>query len=106
MDLEEILRGLGVASVRSAHTVAQAIAAIAQRTPDFALLDVSLGSQTSLNVARRLRELGVRFAFVTGHGDTLSVGEEFSNWETIRKPYTTEMLRDALGTSPEDAGPR
>lgn len=96
MDIEEILHHLGVASVRCAATVAQAMRAIDERTPDFVLLDVTLGIETSFGIARRLQTLGVRFAFVTGYGDDVAFAGEFAEAPKIRKPYTAEILRAAL----------
>jgi DNA-binding NtrC family response regulator len=96
MDIEEILHHLGVASVRSATNITQAMQAIDERIPDFVLLDVTLGTETSFDIARRLQTLGVRFAFVTGYGDDLAFAGEFSKIPKIRKPYTAEMLRAAL----------
>lgn len=96
IDIESTLRQLGVISVRVATNVAQAMQAIDQRVPEFALLDVTLGRDTSLGIARRLYGLGVRFAFVTGYGDDKAFGGEFTGILKIRKPYSTEMLREAL----------
>jgi DNA-binding NtrC family response regulator len=96
IDLEELLQHLGVASVRAAASVAQAMRAIDERIPDFALLDVTLGTETSVDVARRLQGLGIPFAFVTGHGNDLPLIGEFSNVPKIRKPYSREILRVAI----------
>jgi CheY-like chemotaxis protein len=99
MDIEEILRRLGVPTVRCARNVAAALAAIEERTPDFALLDVGLGVETSFKVARKLHQLGVRFVFVTGHGDDQPFDGEFADTLKIRKPYTAEMVRASLASA-------
>lgn len=43
-----------------------ALAAIAARAPDFALLDVELSREKSFVVAERLAALNIPFVFVTG----------------------------------------
>src|SRR3954465_4604024 len=68
LDFEDTLLGFGVQSVRSAATVARALALIDQQPPNFALLDVSLISEKSFAVAERLTALNIPFAFVTGYG--------------------------------------
>jgi CheY-like chemotaxis protein len=42
LDFEDTIRGFGVKTVRSAGSVARALEMIAERPPDFALLDVGL----------------------------------------------------------------
>ena len=48
LDTEEVMQRLGVATVRVASGVADALKTIDERKPDFALLDVNLGVETSL----------------------------------------------------------
>jgi len=96
LDTEDILLHLGVGSVRAARNVTEAMAAIDARRPDFALLDVNLGIETSFAIAWRLRDLGVRFAFVTGYGDDIAFGGAFGDVPKIRKPYTAKALSAAL----------
>src|SRR3954449_2667450 len=68
IDFEDRLLGFGVKSVRTAGSVAQALAAIAARVPGFALLDVGLSRENSFAVAERLAALKIPFVFVTGYG--------------------------------------
>jgi hypothetical protein len=42
IDFEDTIRGFGVKTVRTAGSVARALELIADRAPDFALLDVGL----------------------------------------------------------------
>jgi DNA-binding response OmpR family regulator len=105
LDTEDILRQMGVRSVRAARTVAEALAAIDERAPGFALLDVNLGRETSFAIAWRLRDLGVRFAFVTGYGDDAAFAGAFGDVPKIRKPYTAEALRAGFLHPPEPFKP-
>lgn len=65
LDFEDTVLGFGVRTVRTAANVAKALAMIADRPPDFALLDVSLIREKSFAVAERLEALKIPFAFVT-----------------------------------------
>lgn len=96
LDAEDMLRQLGVATVRLAASVADALAVIAVRPPAFALLDVNLGVESSFAVAARLRALGVPFAFATGYGEQAAFPPDFVDTPRLRKPYTAETLRDLL----------
>ena len=57
LDFEDTLLGFGVKTVRTAQSVARALALIDQQPPDFALLDVSLIREKSFAVAERLDAL-------------------------------------------------
>ena len=68
LDFEDTILGFGVKMVRTAANVAKALDMIADRPPQFALLDVSLIHEKSFAVAERLEALKIPFAFVTGYG--------------------------------------
>jgi DNA-binding response OmpR family regulator len=54
LGLEDTIAGFGVPTVRTAANVARALEMIADRAPDFALLDVGLVREKSFAVAERL----------------------------------------------------
>src|SRR3989442_12205485 len=68
LDFEDTILGFGVKTVRTAGSVAMALKMIADRAPDFALLDVGLVREKSFAVAERLDVLKVPYVFVTGYG--------------------------------------
>ena len=68
LDFEDTILGFGVKTVRTAANVAKALDMIADRAPDFALLDVGLVREKSFAVAERLEALKIPFVFVTGYG--------------------------------------
>ncbi|MDQ6647797.1 MAG: GAF domain-containing protein, partial [Pseudomonadota bacterium] len=70
LESEDLLLTLGAESVLVASTVAEALRLVEMETPTFALLDINLGTEMSWPVALRLRELGVRYAFATGYGNS------------------------------------
>ena len=95
LDFEDTVLGFGVKTVRCAASVAHALAMIEERVPDFALLDVGLVKEKSLDVAARLAALNVPFAFVTGYsGDR--VGKDFADRPRLPKPCTSDALLAVL----------
>lgn len=99
LDLEAMLRELGVETVRTASSVSQALDMIAAHAPQYALLDVNMGADKSFAIADRLRELGLPFTFSTGYGDSHAFPPQFAASPMLVKPYRPEQLRAViLGT--------
>ncbi|MBR0865122.1 response regulator [Bradyrhizobium sp. YCK136] len=96
IDFEDRLLGFGVTSVRTVGSVAQALAAIAARAPDFALLDVELSRENSFAVAERLAALKIPFVFVTGYGAETRIASDFVNRPRLQKPCSSDALEAAL----------
>jgi CheY-like chemotaxis protein len=96
LDFEDTVLGFGVKSVRTAGSVAKALALIDQQPPDFALLDVSLISEKSFAVAERLEALKIPYAFVTGYGPDARLPAAFTNKPRLPKPYSTDALLGLL----------
>lgn len=93
LDLEDMLTRLGVKRVTVASSVAQAMEALADGHPPFAILDVNLGAETSFPVAEMLQEAGVPFAFGTGFGDSAAFPDRFKETPVLQKPYSAESVR-------------
>ena len=96
LDFEDTILGFGVKTVRTAGNVARALDLIAQRAPDFALLDVSLMREKSFAIAERLETLNVSFIFITGYGGDVGFPPAFANRPRLPKPCSTEALEAAL----------
>ena len=96
LDFEDRILGLGVKTVRTAGSVAKALAMIANRAPDFALLDVGLVREKSFAIAERLDALKIPFAFVTGYAAEVKVPAAFSHRPRLLKPCSTEALEAVL----------
>jgi DNA-binding NtrC family response regulator len=92
LDFEDTLMGFGVKTVRTAASVAKALALIEQRPPEFALLDVGLIREKSFAVAERLEALKIPFAFVTGYGSDARLPAALTNKPRLTKPYSTDAL--------------
>jgi CheY-like chemotaxis protein len=96
LDFEDTVLGFGVKTVRTAASVAKALEMIADRAPDFALLDVGLVRENSFAVAERLEALKIPFVFVTGYGAHGAFPAIFAGKPTLPKPYSTDALHALL----------
>jgi ActR/RegA family two-component response regulator len=96
LDMQEEALRLGVATVRTAGSVREALDMIDARTPDFALLNISLGNESSIAVAERLDALNVRFGLVTGYGRHSPQLERFADRPKLIKPYAANELATML----------
>jgi CheY-like chemotaxis protein len=96
LDFEDTILGFGVTTVRTAGSVAKALKMIADRSPDFALLDVGLVREKSFAIAERLDALKIPFVFVTGYGADVRLPAAFADRPRLPKPYSTDALRAVL----------
>lgn len=103
LDGEEALKDLGASEVRTASSLAQAMAVIEQGGLDFVVLDFNLGAETSLPAADLLQASGVPFMFATGYGDSLSLPARFTGVGIIKKPYDVASLTRAVAARAEAA---
>jgi DNA-binding response OmpR family regulator len=94
MMVEDWLSDMGHTAVGPAHDLDSALALV-EADLSAAILDLTLGAQVSYPVAGRLRELGVPFAFATGHGrDFLT--PEFRDAPQLPKPFEFETFRSLV----------
>jgi light-regulated signal transduction histidine kinase (bacteriophytochrome)/CheY-like chemotaxis protein len=96
MSAEVILLELGARHVETAASVAQAMQAIERTTPSFALLDINLGSESSISIGLKLREMNIPFIFATGYGERAPIPDELASAPVIQKPYTREVVESAI----------
>src|ERR1700731_3544716 len=92
LGLEDTILGFGVKTVRTTASVARALEMIADRAPDFALLDVGLVREKSFAIAERLEALQVPFAFVTGYGADVRLPAALAGKPKLPKPFSTDAL--------------
>ena len=105
LGIEDMILGFGVESVRTAASVARALAMIADRAPEFALLDVGLVREKSFAVAERLQALKIPFIFVTGYGAEVRLPAAFADTPRLAKPCSSDALLALLERrSDDDAG--
>ena len=96
LDLEDTILGFGVTTIRTAGSVAKALEMIADRAPDFALLDVGLIREKSFAIAERLDALKIPFAFVTGYSADVGLPPAFADRPRLPKPFSTDALQALL----------
>jgi CheY-like chemotaxis protein len=96
LDFEDRILGLVATTVRSASNVARALDMIAERAPDFALLDVGLIHERSFAIAERLDALKIPYIFVTGYGADAKISMPFTGKPRLPKPYSSEALQAVL----------
>jgi len=96
MDAEASLERMGVEFIDIAANVSEALHLITQRKPDFAILDVNLGGETSFPIADKLADLAVPFIFTTGYGKNIAFPDRFENVPVVTKPYSTDAVRGKL----------
>ena len=96
LDFEDRVLGFGVKSIRTAGNVTRALEMIADRAPDFALLDIGLVREKSFAVAERLEALEIPFAFVTGYGADVRIPAAFAQRPRLPKPCPSDALAALL----------
>jgi CheY-like chemotaxis protein len=96
LDFEDTILGFGVKTIRTAGNVARALSMIAERAPDFALLDVGLVREKSFAIAERLDALKIPFVFVTGYGADVRLPAAFAHKPRMPKPYSSDALKALL----------
>ncbi|MFJ4434036.1 HWE histidine kinase domain-containing protein [Pseudomonas sp. NPDC089395] len=94
--LEQILADAQVQDVITASSEAEALELLATQRPDVAVLDINLGSGTSIAVAEALIRLGIPFLFATGYGDSVSIPTHLKQAPVVRKPYDAASILSNL----------
>jgi CheY-like chemotaxis protein len=90
--LEQILANVGVEDVITAGSEAEAMSLLASRKPDVAVLDINLGTGTSIAVADELMRRNIPFIFATGYGDSSAVPGRLKHVTVVRKPYDAASI--------------
>ncbi|WP_454884540.1 HWE histidine kinase domain-containing protein [Sphingomonas oryzagri] len=96
MDAEDILIRLGAESVATASTAPVALDELRRFHPTLAVLDINLGSETSMPIADRLKAMGVPYLFATGYGEQARLPEAHGDAPVLQKPYTIENVAREL----------
>ncbi|MES2907373.1 MAG: HWE histidine kinase domain-containing protein [Pseudomonadota bacterium] len=96
LDAEEMLIQLGAVRVETASSVKAAKEYAETKLPDFAILDVNLGSETSIPFALYLKHKDVPFVFATGYGESIELPDELKGTPIVRKPYSVDTLKPAM----------
>jgi DNA-binding response OmpR family regulator len=95
--LQDMVETLGVPRVSHAATLADALDLVAQESFDFAFLDINLGKENSIPVARVLAERDTRFVFASGYDAKFD--SEGVSAPLLRKPLGIDEIRAVLTAS-------
>lgn len=95
MSLADTLMAAGFGVAGPVGTVASALDQIARGQPDFVILDITLGQETSGAVAAELKRIGTPFICVTGYSAD-QLPEAFREVPLLTKPYDERAVLLAL----------
>jgi CheY-like chemotaxis protein len=95
LDIAQQIADGGFEVVGPATSIAKAVALIAERGCDVAVLDVNLGDETSEPIAERLRARGTPFVVLTGYS-TEQLPPGFRGAPVLSKPTFPAVLLAAL----------
>jgi len=96
-DVEAMLAEHGITKITTAPSVPEALRRLKTFAPDVAILDVNLGSGTSLPIAEELARRDVPFIFATGYSDRSIIPSHLTA-PIVRKPYEAAALIAAVTT--------
>ncbi len=102
LEAEDLLTSLGAPTVLTASTISDAANILDSACVEFAVLDINLGFETSLEFGERLRRSAVPFIFTSGYGETINAGGANSVTLMVSKPYDREQLGLAISRTLAD----
>lgn len=92
--LQDMVESLGVAGVRHAATLDEGLKAVEISDFDFAFLDINLGEENSLPIARLLEDRNIPFVFASGYDSNYDA--QGISAPLLRKPLGIEDIKRAL----------
>jgi PAS domain S-box-containing protein len=105
LSMKEVLEEAGLRVIGPAATADRALNLIARAPPDFGLLDVNLGAETSERVAQELTRMGVRFACVSAYSRD-QAPDAFLQAPFFSKPINeSALLQTIMANKTADHGP-
>jgi ActR/RegA family two-component response regulator len=94
LQLKRDVESLGYEVLGPAPTAEAALALLDHPNLAFAILDINLGEENSIPVAKALQDRGIPFVFITGYQSVDVAG--FERAEVIRKPASTAQILSAI----------
>ena len=96
LTVENFLEDLGARRIWTASHVESASEILDRETVEIAILDINLGEDTSLGIARRLRAASIPFFFASGYGTDAGLSADLDASLVVRKPYGKRDLQKAI----------
>ena len=106
LQLQHDLEQAGHHIVGPARSLKHGLMLASQEHIDAALLDVSLGRETSAAIADQLIARNIPFAFATGYSDSSLLPEHLRETPRLSKPYVVTELRQIVDALIGDRGKR
>ncbi len=94
LQLKRDIESLGYEVLGPAPTTEAALALVDHPQLAFAILDINLGIEDSIPVARALQERNIPFLFITGYDSVAAA--EFEGIQVIRKPASSTQITEAI----------
>jgi ActR/RegA family two-component response regulator len=94
LQLKRDIESLGYEVLGPAPTAKAALALLDHPNLAFAILDINLGEENSIAVAKALQDRGIPFVFITGYQSVDVAGLEHA--EVIRKPASADQILGAI----------
>lgn len=98
MAAEDLLSELGFPRCTIAANNLEAQRAIEDQDIGFAMLDISLGEETSEPIACLLKDRAIPFVFATGYGESPFDMGRFGDVPMLSKPYSEDELLAAIAS--------
>ncbi|HPM68809.1 MAG TPA: HWE histidine kinase domain-containing protein, partial [Piscinibacter sp.] len=99
LTVEAMLAQLGCTDVIRVGRAPDALALLAERSFDIAMIDVDLGDHTSESIADRLAELGIPLVVASGHAQTDHLPAALRGHPSICKPYGALDVQRAFASA-------
>lgn len=96
MMIEDMCEAAGWQIVGPATRLSDALELADSETFDIALLDVNLAGEMSWDVARKLNNSGIPFAFSTGYDGDSALPDDLKKSPVISKPFTLADVETKL----------
>lgn len=96
LEMNERLADLGADVMGPFATIEAAEAALAQESPQAALLDANIAGRSSVDLALELARRGVPVAFCTGYNDLSHLPTALAAAPLLTKPVSDAALNGAL----------
>jgi CheY-like chemotaxis protein len=90
------LEQCGYHVVGPARSLKHGLLLATQERFDAALVDISLGRDTSAAIADQLLARNIPFAFATGYSEAAMLPQHLQEVPKLSKPYGTKEIRDTL----------
>ena len=106
LQLQHDLEQCGYRVVGPARSLKHGLLLAGQEDIDAALIDISLGRETSAAIADKLMARNIPFVFATGYSEAAMLPEHLREIPKLSKPYVAREMHDVLSRLVPQGGQR